>query len=49
MVSWLFSELAENPVPSGPSFKTVVSNGNLTVFADRSRGWSMMIILRWGC
>ncbi len=34
-VSWLFSLLAENPVPGGPDFQAVVPSGNISVFNDR--------------
>jgi hypothetical protein len=34
-VSWLFSIMAENPVPGGPDFTTVVPGGNLSNFTDR--------------
>jgi hypothetical protein len=34
-VSWLFSVLAENPVPLGPDFQDVVPNGNIAIFDDR--------------
>lgn len=39
-VSWLFTIMAENPVPSGLSFSTVVPSGSLTNFADR---WSWVM------
>jgi len=34
-VDWLFSILAENPVPGGPDFDTVVPGGSISDFADR--------------
>jgi hypothetical protein len=34
-VSWMFSHLAANPIPSGLSFQTVVPGGDITVFNDR--------------
>jgi hypothetical protein len=34
-VSWLFSIMAENPVPGGPKFSIVVPDGNLADFGDR--------------
>ena len=35
VVSFLFSILAENPIPNGPDFADVVPGGNITVFDDR--------------
>lgn len=34
-MDWFFSIAAENPVPGGPSFQTVVPGGNIAIFADR--------------
>jgi len=34
-VSWMFSLLAKNPVPSGPDFQDVVPSGNIAAFDDR--------------
>lgn len=35
LVSWMFSILAENPVPGGPSFSSAVPAGNIADFSDR--------------
>jgi hypothetical protein len=35
VASWLFSVLAENPVPLGPDFQDVVPSGNIATFNDR--------------
>jgi hypothetical protein len=32
---WFLSNLAESPLANGASFKTLVPNGNITVFSDR--------------
>jgi hypothetical protein len=34
-VSWLFSIMTNNPIPGGPSFQTVIPNGNIAIYNDR--------------
>jgi hypothetical protein len=34
-VSWMFSILTNNPIPGGPSFQTVIPNGNIAIYNDR--------------